>query len=102
MPANPYPIERKAFENILAEQKLSATGMISQEEMEKLGKLYGIDGMVYSDEETIPEYGKLYYTKMVQMETGLVVWEIARVGTFLEDFEITTKLIKKAMLGKQE
>lgn len=96
------PIERKAFENILAEQKLASSGIMSQDEMEKIGKLYGIDGMVYSDAAEIPEYGKFYYAKMVQMETGLVVWEVARLGTFLEDFEITTRLIKKAMLGKQE
>jgi len=76
--------------------------MLSGDEMEKIGKLYGIDAMVFSDSCDIPDYGRLYYAKMVHMETGLVVWEIARVGTFLEDFEITTRLIKKAMMGKQE
>ncbi|MBN1822842.1 MAG: hypothetical protein JW803_00835 [Endomicrobiales bacterium] len=96
------PIERKAFENILAEQKLSISGLLNQEEMEKIGKLYGIDGMVFSGFYEIPEYGRFYYAKMVHIESGRVVWSVARLSGFLEEFEFTPKLIKRAMQGKQE
>lgn len=89
-------IERRQLKKIMKELGLSASGIMNQAEMKKIGELYGIDGMLFSGQikQELKGHGSCihHFIKLVQLETGSVVWAI-RILDFKE--EITTREIGK-------
>jgi curli biogenesis system outer membrane secretion channel CsgG len=65
-------IERTQMENILAEQKISASGIIRQDDMIKLGKIAGLHGLIMGSIYGDPSCA--YSIKLVDTQTGELYW----------------------------
>ncbi|MBN1383709.1 MAG: hypothetical protein JW983_02345 [Elusimicrobia bacterium] len=95
-------IERRQLEKIMKELGLSASGMLNQKDMKKIGKLYGIDGMIFSGKVKQELKGQgcciHHFIKLIHLETGSVVWTM-RIFDFKEEVtpEEIGKFIKKLL-----
>ena len=100
-------IERSQIEQIFKEQKLSLTGAITQEDADKLLKLYGIQGMIFgngfglalaSQGSASGGYasGYKFNMKLVNMENGELLWSCyGNIVASGEDFALFPKLFRK-------
>jgi curli biogenesis system outer membrane secretion channel CsgG len=64
-------IDRSKLELILKEQKLSLTGIIAPEKMKELGKLYGIDALLFGRKMQTSE---MMVFKLIDVNTGVILW----------------------------
>jgi curli biogenesis system outer membrane secretion channel CsgG len=68
-------VERTQLERILSEQKLSASGLLSQSDINKIGKLMNVDMLVMGNLDK-NSFNTLYQTatvKFIDIETGEVL-----------------------------
>ena len=88
-------IERKQLENILQEQALSLSGLLKPEDMERIGQIYGIQGMAFSEGFYVGAL-HFYLVKLVELESGKIVWSFYDWNS-LEDSDSIGKIIKKIL-----
>lgn len=99
-------IERSRIEQIFKEQKLSLTGAITQDDADKLLKLYGIQGMIFGNGFGLAlaskgtasggyASGYKFNIKLVNMENGEILWgAYGNIVSSGEDFSLFPKLFR--------
>lgn len=71
-------IERSDIKQILMEQKLSFSGIIDSDTVASPGKILGVDAIIFGEIQKVEEKNKKVsveaYLKMVNVETGKIIW----------------------------
>jgi curli biogenesis system outer membrane secretion channel CsgG len=77
-------VERTQLERILSEQKLSASGLLSQSDINKIGKLMNVDMLVMGnlDKNTFNTSYQTATVKFIDIETGEVLINMVCTNIF--------------------
>ncbi len=88
---NVRPVERSSLEKVLREQELSLSGVVDERDAIKLGKLAGASHILLGTVTIIGDQARIS-CRVINVETGEIVYAGSAVGDLDEIFEIEAEL----------